>query len=381
MVVRHLKSSSVIKSLIKTFETMKFLDFIVGMIVLVGLVLKDKLLLGTSELETFLSAFQFYISTMSVVMSFLIVFHLSNSDDTYELALMTMVITLGFTIFLLAFNYYMEMIIVSPLITIITYYLLLGFTSFDYGTRKLPPTISKHIRFMLAFVIVAASYLLLIGSIPNVFIYLISNIRYIFSLLSSFWAMIIIVGLLILGRLNQIHKECFAFFRPIWFYMFYMNAMLLLTGSDPVYIATEAFIISYLFIGGFGNTFSFALILKYLVRDTELKEIGNSAVKQGFFNQNDRLVDTIIVPYKKFFAIPLTLVSILSLGVAYLLVANNIIHMSVFPIPDFFGFLLIPYLSSYFSFSSIIFVSILLIISGVIYLPFVLKFDKAYRNN
>ncbi|QIK57533.1 hypothetical protein G7059_06595 [Erysipelothrix sp. HDW6A] len=274
----------------------------------------------------------------------------------------------------------MEMILIAPLLTLGNCYLLQGFRSFTYGTRNLPKEISNDIRNFVAFVIVSSALFLIFASVPNVIIDLTSKIRYIISYLASFWALLIIVLILIWAKFNEVFSEITAIIKPVWIYMFFMNVMLLLTGTNSVYVGSEMLVLSYLCIGGFGNTLGLSLALCLFTKDPTLKNMRRNVLKESIFNQNSLILNEVLIPYKTYFMIPVSIVTVLSTCIAFFAISFNYSSIPIFVIPEIFSFIFIPFLSTNLAINSILLSVGTIILSFAIYAPFLIRFDRALNE-
>ena len=377
-ILTWIKTNKAIQALKDTFKEIRLVNGIVSILILMCLLVTNHFLSDATLIEVLTDFFQLYITLFSILFSYIFALKLVKGETS--VALLSTIIIIGVSVFLLTENYYMEMILIAPLLTLGNCYLLQGFRSFTYGTRNLPKEISNDIRNFVAFVIVSSALFLIFASVPNVIIDLTSKIRYIISYLASFWALLIIVLILIWAKFNEVFSEITAIIKPVWIYMFFMNVMLLLTGTNSVYVGSEMLVLSYLCIGGFGNTLGLSLALCLFTKDPTLKNMRRNVLKESVFNQNSLIFNEVLIPYKTYFMIPVSIVTVLSTCIAFFAISLNYSSIPIFVILEIFSFIFIPFLSTNLAINSILLSVGTIILSFAIYAPFLIRFDRALNE-
>ena len=152
------------------------------------------------------------------------------------------------------------------------------------------------------------------------------------------------------------------------------NAALVAAGNKPVHVMTVETISGWTMIGGTGCTLTLC-ILFFFCRSAKLKGLGKSCIVPSIFNINEPIVYGTIV-FNPLLMIPMWLNAIITSVTTYLTMKAGLVTM------PYRSFLLwyvpepiLPFMTNY-DFRGVILVLILMVITALIWYPFLLIYDR-----
>ena len=202
----------------------------------------------------------------------------------------------------------------------------------------------------------------------------ISLFHIISSIVSSYIGMLVIIFTISLLWLNGLHgaSNIGGLISPFLMYNLYQNIL-----GENIPFAGEM-LNSYIFVGGSGSTLALAFILLKFTKSKNLRELGKGAIYPAIFNTNEPIIFGIPIVKNKIMAIPFIVSPLVSASLVYFANKMNLVNpirvMIAWPTPFGIG----AFISSSFDYRSIVLVLACVIISGLIYYPFIKKIDKQF---
>lgn len=191
--------------------------------------------------------------------------------------------------------------------------------------------------------------------------------------LDSLAAVIVLILLTTIGKLffPKLPKIVRAVVRPFWVYMSLANLYAFFHKGAYPFITSESFFHWFVWIGGAGAAIGLALDL-FLLSKKDRRKSMYGYIREALFNQEDLLMDEVIEKHKKSLVIPFTVTPVVLAVMMYLATANGMLKpsrlMSPWMLPGPLGAFLATGLDARAIYASLIGI----VISMVIYLPFVL---------
>lgn len=229
----------------------------------------------------------------------------------------------------------------------------------------------------LLFPILACMY---IGSIRYFFVYQVymkEIISMILGLVSSLPIICILVILICFFWLFGIHGVSIlgVLLRPLWIQMILINMNCFLTDSPIRYIGTEQFYQWFVWIGGVGSTLGLVIDCYLIGKSSKIKKLKKSMMIAGIYNINEQVLYGLPIIGNKYLQIPFFLSPMIQTIVAYICFKSNLIEipylLAPWPLPWIIGGGIV----SGFTINLIIIVLGMLVLSCIIYLPFVMMYD------
>lgn len=155
------------------------------------------------------------------------------------------------------------------------------------------------------------------------------------------------------------------------------NATAISNGQHATQVIAGEFMNSYVWIGGSGGTLGLAFVLAFLVKAPQLKAIGRSSIIPGFFNINEPIIFGVPLVYNPFLIIPFFLAPMVSGTIAYVLTATGFAGYLYASVPWTSPVGLAAFTSSGGSVGALLTALLCVVVSVVIWYPFVRMYDKS----
>lgn len=147
-------------------------------------------------------------------------------------------------------------------------------------------------------------------------------------------------------------------------------------GQAPQFILNDTFISCFTTMGGAGITIGLIIAILIASKRDDYKTIAKLSVAPGLFNINETMTFGLPIVLNPMFMIPFILTPILTASFAYFMTSIGFCGMMVYSVPWTTPPLLIAWLGSGGSIGAVITQAICIVISVVVYLPFVLATNK-----
>ena len=171
-----------------------------------------------------------------------------------------------------------------------------------------------------------------------------------------------------------------AIARPIWLQLLDNNTAAYAIGETPVHIFTEPLYQWYIWIGGAGATIGLVLMSLIFARSSFVKSMGKATIIPSLFNINEPVIFGYPIVLNPILAIPFLLAPLVMTVVTWFAVKTGIVPHTIILAPWTFPGPLGAYISSGGSINAMILNCINIGISCIIYLPFLLIYDKQMLN-
>ncbi|MFV0393644.1 MAG: PTS sugar transporter subunit IIC [Coprobacillaceae bacterium] len=185
-------------------------------------------------------------------------------------------------------------------------------------------------------------------------------------LITGFWSFGI-HGVSIIGSLA----------RPLWLQLLETNTTALANGSAPTAIAAEPFFQWFVWIGGSGCTIGLAILLAFKTKSKVASSMGKTAFLPAVFNINEPLIFGTPIVLNPILIIPFILTPMVCAIIAWIATSMELVDKVVVTAPWTLPGPIGAYLATGGDWRSIVLSLILIVLSVVIYYPFV----KMYDNN
>ncbi|MBL5766406.1 PTS cellobiose transporter subunit IIC [Heyndrickxia sporothermodurans] len=133
---------------------------------------------------------------------------------------------------------------------------------------------------------------------------------------------------------------------------------------------------AFVTLGGSGATLGLCIFIAFLAKSKQLRVLGKSALAPGIFNINEPLIFGLPIVYNPFLAIPFFLAPMVSASIAYwaikLSIVKPIIAQMPWPTPPGAG----AFISTGGHFMAAVVALICVVVSFLIWLPFIKMYDK-----
>lgn len=164
--------------------------------------------------------------------------------------------------------------------------------------------------------------------------------------------------------------------RPFWVCMLIYNGFVLIQGRTDFLISPEPFMQWFVWIGGSGTTLGLSFVMKYVSKSKHLREVGETSLMSSVFNINEPIIfGTPIVSNRimmiPFIGVPMVCATMTWMAFAYRWIAP-IRTMAVWTLPTPLG----AFIATGLDLRAIIFNIILIVISALLYYPFVRVYDQ-----
>lgn len=148
-------------------------------------------------------------------------------------------------------------------------------------------------------------------------------------------------------------------------------------GTEIPNIVTKPFLDAFAFIGGGGCTIGLIVAIFLVSKREEYRSVAKLSLAPGCFNINEPLMFGLPVVFNPILMIPLVLVPVINLIIAYLATASGFIAKTVVMVPWTTPPVLSAYLATGGDYKAAILSIGLIILSVLIYMPFVIAANKS----
>ncbi|MGL5955449.1 MAG: PTS sugar transporter subunit IIC [Brevinema sp.] len=167
-----------------------------------------------------------------------------------------------------------------------------------------------------------------------------------------------------------------AVVRPIWLQLLDSNAAAFAIGETPAHIFPEPFYQWYIWIGGSGATIGLVLLSLFVARSTFIKSMGRATIIPALFNINEPVIFGYPIVLNPILAIPFIIAPMVMTVITWLAIQTGVVPPNVILAPWTFPGPLGAYLSSGGSIRALFLNIINIMVSCLVYLPFLLFYDK-----
>jgi PTS system cellobiose-specific IIC component len=164
----------------------------------------------------------------------------------------------------------------------------------------------------------------------------------------------------------------------LWQKYLALNAQAFANHTTLEYITAYPFFQWFIWIGGAGSTLGLNILLLFN-KNEYLKNIGKSSLTFSIFNINEPLLFGLPIIFNPYFLVPFILVPIVNGIISYLAFYFNLVNKVYIEVPWMLPFFIGSYLSTN-DYKAIILSLINLVISIVIYYPFLKAYQKHLQN-
>jgi len=164
----------------------------------------------------------------------------------------------------------------------------------------------------------------------------------------------------------------------LWQKYLALNAQAFANHTTLEYITAYPFFQWFIWIGGAGSTLGLNILLLFN-KNEYLKNIGKSSITFSIFNINEPLLFGLPIIFNPYFLVPFILVPIVNGIISYLAFYFNLVNKVYIEAPWMLPFFIGSYLSTN-DYKAIILSLINLVISIVIYYPFLKAYQKHLQN-
>lgn len=164
--------------------------------------------------------------------------------------------------------------------------------------------------------------------------------------------------------------------RLLYLQLIFLNINNFIYGIPMVYFGAETFYQWVVWIGGSGTTLGLAIALRFFAKSQELKYIGKTSYSSAIFNINEGIIFGIPIMENKEYIIPFYLTPLACAWISYFAITLGWVR---FPILSITWVAPVPiglFLSSIFDWKALILAFVLILVSMLIYLPFMIKDDR-----
>lgn len=274
------------------------------------------------------------------------------------------------------------MIVYAVIITLFlsgVYKLLL---KLNINMKQLPQALSTTFTSVLQqSLLVVLSYLIYrYLAINTGFVYI--AITWIFNGLSHILGIILTIVLISTFWSKGFHGASLTnkLFRVIYMQMLTSNMSAYISTGQAIYLGGETFYQWAVFVGGSGATLGLAFAMRFFAKDEELQIIGKSALKSSIFNINEEIIFGVPVVENSIYKIPFYLAPILSASLVYFCITQNILRFPLLPVSWILPGPIGLFLSSLMDPKALIIGVLIILITFIVYLPFLLLDDQNRRQ-
>lgn len=245
----------------------------------------------------------------------------------------------------------------------------------DINIDFIPSGVTTFFKDLLAMTIVVLSSVILLLIIKYTLFYkfgvFIKLFDFLNIFLSSIFGIVLVLFLICLLWINGLHgaSNITGLISPFLMYNLYQNIL----GANNV-LAGDM-INAYIFVGGSGSTFALSFILYKFCKSEYLKDLGKNSISASLFNTNEPIIFGIPIIKNKKLAVPFFMAPIVSAIIVFFATKFNLVRpvtvLIPWPTPIGIG----AFISSGGDFRSLILALVCVVISGLIYYPFIKQID------
>src|SRR5699024_3327513 len=152
-------------------------------------------------------------------------------------------------------------------------------------------------------------------------------------------------------------------------------------GTEIPNIVTKPFIDSFAMLGGGGFTLALMIAIFIASRRTDYREVTKFAFIPGLVNSNEPLMFGFPVILNPIFALPLIFVPIININIAYVATSLGLISKTVVLVPWTTPPVVSAFLSTSGDWRAALLAVLLIILSVIIYLPFVMAPNRMVNSD
>ena len=164
--------------------------------------------------------------------------------------------------------------------------------------------------------------------------------------------------------------------RPIWLVLIEENATALAEGTTPTHIGAEPFYQWFIWIGGSGCTIGLAILLAFKCKSQYGSKLGKAAFLPAVFNINEPLIFGTPIVLNPILMFPFIITPMITATIAWIATSiglvNPVITTAPWTLPGPIG----AYLATGGDWRAAVLNILLIILSVIIYYPFVQMYDK-----
>ncbi|MEK4298686.1 PTS transporter subunit EIIC [Oceanobacillus sp. FSL W8-0428] len=154
-----------------------------------------------------------------------------------------------------------------------------------------------------------------------------------------------------------------------------INAAAQMAGEQLPNIFTTSFWTYFTVIGGCGSVIGLAILLLFLAKSKQLKNVGKVGIVPAFFGISEPLIFGIPLMLNPMFLIPFLLTSTLNAAISYICMSIGLIEKTF----SMLSWNMPPFLGAFFStldWKAFVLVILLIIVDALLYYPFVKAYDR-----
>ncbi|MCT1901504.1 PTS sugar transporter subunit IIC [Oceanobacillus sojae] len=154
-----------------------------------------------------------------------------------------------------------------------------------------------------------------------------------------------------------------------------INAAAQMAGEQLPHIFTTSFWTYFTAIGGAGSVIGLALLLIFLAKSKQLKNVGKVGIVPALFNISEPLIFGIPLMLNPMFLIPFLLTSTLNATISYICMSIGLVGKTF----SMLSWQMPPFIGAFFStldWKAFVLVILLMILDAILYYPFVKAYDR-----
>lgn len=267
--------------------------------------------------------------------------------------------------------------IITTILTIKIIRLSLRFKDFIKVPKCVPKAIESTVRDFIPSLCIII-FFGVIFPISSIFNYLSSIINTLLLIIDSLPFVLIVIFLITFCWMQGLHgvSVITMLLNPFWVSMILYNGHFLIQGSQQFFIFPEPFLQWFVWIGGSGATLGLSFLLRYVCSSKHCKEIGYQSWNSSIFNINEPIIFGLPVVSNKVFVIPFIIIPMICATLSWYFITKGIVMpmriVSLWILPSPLG----AYISTLGDVNAILFNLVLIVLSTILYLPFVMMYDK-----
>ncbi|WP_375179464.1 PTS transporter subunit EIIC, partial [Enterococcus rotai] len=164
--------------------------------------------------------------------------------------------------------------------------------------------------------------------------------------------------------------------RPLWLQLLDGNTAAMAAGKELPNIAAEPFYQWFVWIGGSGCTIGLALLLAFKTKSQFASKLGKATLAPAIFNINEPLIFGTPIVLNPILIIPFILTPMVTATIAWFVTQFGLVNRVIFTAPWTLPGPIGAYLATGGDWRAAVLSVVLIIISVVIYYPFVMIYDN-----
>ncbi|MEN3015300.1 MAG: PTS transporter subunit EIIC [bacterium] len=170
-----------------------------------------------------------------------------------------------------------------------------------------------------------------------------------------------------------------SIFLSLWQKYLVINAEMIISGKEATYITAYPFFQWFIWIGGAGSTLGLNILLLFS-RSSYLRTIARGAIVPSLFNINEPLLFGIPIILNPYFLVPFMIVPLILGTISFVAFSLNLVGKVYVEAPWMLPSPIGAFLATT-DYRAIILNLFNIIISALIYLPFVIAYEKSLQKN